>query len=145
MVQAKDNWVFCLCWDLTDFVWRILLATQNNLIFLWSSVMLSAAETPACTAWLWGWVLPPSPWGPPPGPQQATDGLVNLWDEQPSEVLHYRLPGGWFALSFLINWTPLPNHILTLPTNLILICIGNLPRLGSSCGSFLNNYQTVWR
>lgn len=97
--------------------------------------MPSAAQTPACTAWLWCWVLPPSPWGPSPGPQQATDSLINLWDEQPSEVLHHRLPRGWFALSCLINWTVLTNHVL--------IYIGNLPRLGSSCGS-LNNYQTVW-
>lgn len=98
--------------------------------------MPSADKTPACTAWLWCWVLPPSPRGPSPGPQQATDSLINLWDEQPSEVLHYRLPRGWFALSFLINWT--------LLTNRILICTGNLPRLGSSCGSCLNNHQTVW-
>lgn len=135
-VQAKDNLLFCWCWDLTDFFWRILLGIQNNLISLWYSFALSADKTPACTGWLQCWVLLPSHWGPPPGPQQAVNSLVNVWNEQPSEVLHYRLPRGWFALSFLINWT--------LLTNNILICLRNFPRLRSFHWSCLKYHQTVW-
>lgn len=93
--------------------------------------MLSAGKTPACTGWLWCWVLPPSHWGPSPGSQQAINSLVNLWNERPSEVLHYRLPRGWFAFSFLINWT--------LPTNNILICKRKSSRLGHFYWSFLKN------
>lgn len=130
-VQAKDNYLlFCWCWDLTDFFWRILLGIQNNFISLWSSFVVSADKTPACTGWLQCWVLPPGRWGPPPGPQQAVNSLVNMWNEQPSEVLHYRLPRGWFALSFLINWILLANNIL--------ICKRNFPRLGVSIGVVWN-------
>lgn len=129
---AKNNLFFCWCWDLTDFVWRTLVGTQSHLITLWSSFALSADKTPACSGWLWCWILPPSCWGPSPGSQQAINSFINLWHEQPSEVLHYRLPRGWLALSFLINWT--------LLTNNILICKGNLLRLRSFCWRCLNNH-----